>query len=82
MGPRNRKRGNDVHNVKKFPLKDQNFSERFSQTVMPLIQKEINCLLNKGVITEVSEMEKKENKKRTTRKERKQAQVNIKPRTK
>ena len=82
MGPRNRKRGNDVHNVKKVPLKDQNFSERFSQTVMPLIQKEINCLLNKGVITEMSEMEKKENKKRTTRKERKQAQVNIKPRTK
>ena len=28
----------DVHNVKKFPLKDQSFSERFSQTVIPLIQ--------------------------------------------
>ena len=37
MGPGNRKRGNDVHNVKKVPLKDQNFSERFSQTVMPFI---------------------------------------------
>ena len=47
----------DVHNVKKAPLKDQNFSERFSQTVIPLIQKEINRLLNKGVITEVSGME-------------------------
>ena len=32
----------DVHNVKKVPLKDQNFSERLSQTVIPLIQKEIN----------------------------------------
>ena len=65
----------DVHNVKKVPLKYHNFSQRFSQTVIPLIQKEINRLLKKGVITEVSEMElgylspiflreKKENKHR------------------
>ena len=27
----------DVHNIKRVPLKDQNFSERFSQTVIPLI---------------------------------------------
>ena len=47
----------DVNNVKKVPLKDQNFSERFSQTVIPLIQKEINGLLKKSVITEVSGME-------------------------
>ena len=47
----------DVNNVKKVPLNDQNFSERFSQTVVPLIQKEINRLLKKGVITEVSGME-------------------------
>ena len=46
----------DVNNVKKIPLKDQNFSERFSQTVIPLIQKEINLLLKKGVIIEVSAM--------------------------
>ena len=65
----------DVHNVKKVPLKYHNFSQIFSQTVIPLIQKEINRLLKKGVITEVSEMElgylspiflreKKENKHR------------------
>ena len=47
----------DGHNVKKVPLKDQNFNERFSQTVIPLIQKVINRLLKKGVITAVSEME-------------------------
>ena len=47
----------DVNDVKKVPLKDQNFSERFSQTVIPLIQKEINLLLKKGVIIEVSGME-------------------------
>ena len=47
----------DGHIVKKVPLKDQNFNERFSQTVIPLIQKVINRLLKKGVITEVSEME-------------------------
>ena len=29
----------DVHNVQQVPLKDQNFSERSSQTVIPLIQK-------------------------------------------
>ena len=65
----------DVHNVKKVPLKDQNFGERFTQNVILLIQKEISRLLRKGVITEVSGMElgylspmflreKKENKHR------------------
>ena len=44
----------DVNNVKKVPLTDQNFSKRFSQTVIPFIQNEINWLLKKGVITEVS----------------------------
>ena len=47
----------DVNNVKEVPLNDLNFSERFSQTVIPLIQKEINRLLKKGIITEVSGME-------------------------
>ena len=67
----------DVHNAKKVPLKDQNFSERFSQTVIPLIQKEINRLLKRGVIAEVGGMElgylspiflreKKENRHRLT----------------
>ena len=65
----------DVNNVKKVPLNDLSFSERFSQTVIPLIQKEINRLLKKGIITEVSGMkldyfsqifirEKKDNKHR------------------
>ena len=65
----------DVNNVKKVPLNDLSFSERFSQTVISLIQKEINRLLKKGIITEVSGMkldyfsqiflrEKKDNKHR------------------
>ena len=47
----------DVNNVKKVPLNNHNFSGKFSQTVIPLIQKEINWLLKKGVITEMSGME-------------------------
>ena len=43
--------------LKKVSLNDLNFSERFSQTVIPLPQKEINQLMKKGIITEVSGME-------------------------
>ena len=47
----------DEHNLKKVPLNDQNFSEKFSKTVIPLIHKGSNQQLNKGVIAEVSGME-------------------------
>ena len=57
MGPENCKRGkNCCKRSKKVPLNDQNFSERFSQTAIALIQKGINRLLKKGIITEVSGM--------------------------
>ena len=37
----------DVNNINKIPLNDLNFTERFSQTVIPLIQSvSINWLLN------------------------------------